>query len=115
MKSIFFFVQIDFPNETKKTNHFANSFKIAGKHFDTYEAYYRSLDPKNTNAIQAMDAARFLKKSGLSDVVLSRVSLFYFMGDVSTLSQTVSIMTVSRIVTNIIWLLLGLGLVRSDC
>ncbi|CRK98478.1 CLUMA_CG011835, isoform A, partial [Clunio marinus] len=47
--------------------------EIAGKHFDIYEAYYRNHDPKNTNAIPAMDAARFLKKSGLSDVVLSKV------------------------------------------
>lgn len=56
--------------------------KIAGKHYDVYEAYYRSLDPKDTNAIQAMDAARFLKKSGLSDVILSRVSKLFlsFMG-----------------------------------
>lgn len=52
--------------------------KIAGKHYDVYEAYYRSLDPKDTNAIQAMDAARFLKKSGLSDVILSRVSKLFF-------------------------------------
>lgn len=40
---------------------------------DVYEAYYRGLDPKNTNQIGALDAAKFLKKSGLSDVVLSRV------------------------------------------
>lgn len=40
---------------------------------DVYEAYYRGLDPKNTNQIGAIDAAKFLKKSGLSDVVLSRV------------------------------------------
>lgn len=31
------------------------------------------LDPKATNEIGALDAAKFLKKSGLSDVVLSRV------------------------------------------
>lgn len=40
---------------------------------DVYEAYYRGLDPKNTNQIGAFEAAKFLKKSGLSDVVLSRV------------------------------------------
>jgi hypothetical protein len=48
--------------------------QIAGKHIDVYEAYYRGLDPKSTNVVGAMDAAKFLKKSGLSDVVLSRVS-----------------------------------------
>lgn len=47
--------------------------QIAGKHIDVYEAYYRALDPKSTNQIGAMEAAGFLKKSGLSDVVLSRV------------------------------------------
>lgn len=54
---------------------------------EVYEAYYRSLDPKSTNMIQAMDAAKFLKKSGLSDVVLSRVRKNSFMGDVSALSR----------------------------
>lgn len=68
-----------------------NSFQIAGKHFDTYEAYYRGLDPKTTNVIAAMDAAKFLKKSGLSDVVLSRVSTIFFYGRsrcvISSISQ----------------------------
>lgn len=31
------------------------------------------LDPKETNEIGALDAAKFLKRSGLSDVVLSRI------------------------------------------
>lgn len=53
---------------------------------EVYEAYYKALDPKNTNMIPAMDAAKFLKKSGLSDVVLSRVRKNSFMGDVSALS-----------------------------
>ncbi|CAO1410912.1 unnamed protein product [Diamesa tonsa] len=47
--------------------------EIAGKHSEIFEAYYKGLDPKNTNVIEAADAARFLKKSGLSDVVLSRI------------------------------------------
>lgn len=33
------------------------------------------MDPKGTGTIEALAAAKFLKKSGLSDVVLSRVSL----------------------------------------
>ncbi|XP_065088849.1 epidermal growth factor receptor substrate 15-like 1 isoform X2 [Ochlerotatus camptorhynchus] len=51
----------------------ANSLQIAGDHILIYEAYYKQLDPKATNEIGALDAAKFLKKSGLSDVVLSRV------------------------------------------
>jgi len=33
------------------------------------------MDPKSAGVIEAMAAATFLKKSGLSDVVLSRVSV----------------------------------------
>ncbi|XP_067631425.1 epidermal growth factor receptor substrate 15-like 1 isoform X2 [Eurosta solidaginis] len=47
--------------------------KLCGKHAAIYEAYYKQIDPKNSGAIEAMTAAKFLKKSGLSDVVLSRV------------------------------------------
>ncbi|XP_053677454.1 epidermal growth factor receptor substrate 15-like 1 [Anopheles nili] len=47
--------------------------KIAGDHILIYEAYYKQLDPKESNEIGALDAAKFLKKSGLSDVVLSRI------------------------------------------
>lgn len=32
------------------------------------------VDTENTRIIKALDAAKFLKKSGLSDVVLSHVS-----------------------------------------
>lgn len=68
-------------------------FQIAGKHFVVYEAYYKQvsvldgiecrkchspvhfqIDPKDVGRIEAMQAANFLKKSGLSVVVLSRVS-----------------------------------------
>lgn len=51
----------------------ANSLQIAGDHILIYEAYYKQLDPKESNEIGALDAAKFLKKSGLSDVVLSRI------------------------------------------
>uniref|UniRef100_A0A2M4A7M9 Putative epidermal growth factor receptor substrate 15-like 1 isoform x3 n=1 Tax=Anopheles triannulatus TaxID=58253 RepID=A0A2M4A7M9_9DIPT len=47
--------------------------KIAGDHILIYEAYYKQLDPKEKNEIGALDAAKFLKRSGLSDVVLSRI------------------------------------------
>lgn len=51
-------------------------FQVAGKHIPIYEAYYKQIDPKGTGAIEALTAAKFLKKSGLSDVVLSRVSVY---------------------------------------
>ncbi|EDX08612.1 epidermal growth factor receptor substrate 15-like 1 isoform X1 [Drosophila simulans] len=47
--------------------------RVCGKHIGVYEAYYKLIDPKGTGAIEAMTAAKFLKKSGLSDVVLSRI------------------------------------------
>nr|XP_022911735.1 epidermal growth factor receptor substrate 15-like 1 isoform X5 [Onthophagus taurus] len=47
--------------------------KVAGNHSAIYEAYYNYVDPNGYGTIGAMEAARFLKRSGLSDVVLSRV------------------------------------------
>ncbi|XP_034652804.1 epidermal growth factor receptor substrate 15-like 1 isoform X2 [Drosophila subobscura] len=47
--------------------------KVCSKHIGIYEAYYKQIDPKGTGAIEAMTAAKFLKRSGLSDVVLSRI------------------------------------------
>lgn len=48
-------------------------FKVSGKFNAIYEAYYKQIDPKGAGQIEAMAAAKFLKKSGLSDVVLSRI------------------------------------------
>lgn len=64
-------MKIDFFNALKFK--ISSILQIAGKHLEIFEAYYKSLDPKSTNQIAALDAARFLKKSGLSDVILSRV------------------------------------------
>lgn len=36
-------------------------------------------DPKDAGRIEAMEAAKFLKKSGLSVVVLSRVRIIYIV------------------------------------
>ncbi|XP_077298093.1 epidermal growth factor receptor pathway substrate 15 isoform X2 [Arctopsyche grandis] len=47
--------------------------QVAGTHSAIYEAYYHQVDPNGTGAIQALEAARFLKKSKLSDVILSKV------------------------------------------
>ncbi|XP_036411696.1 epidermal growth factor receptor substrate 15-like 1 isoform X3 [Colossoma macropomum] len=38
-----------------------------------YENFYRQLDPANTGKIGAVEAAQFLKKSGLSDSTLSKI------------------------------------------
>ncbi|XP_074094552.1 epidermal growth factor receptor pathway substrate 15 isoform X2 [Cotesia typhae] len=47
--------------------------QVAGSHEAIYEAYYNQVDPKGYGRIEAMDAARFLKKSQLSDVILSKI------------------------------------------
>ncbi|KAF3422225.1 hypothetical protein E2986_05561 [Frieseomelitta varia] len=46
---------------------------VAGSHTAIYEAYYNQVDPNGYGRIGAMEAARFLKKSQLSDVVLSKI------------------------------------------
>lgn len=47
--------------------------EIAGAHHETFEGYFIMVNTDNTGIIKALDAAKFLMKSGLSDVVLSRV------------------------------------------
>ncbi|XP_014484049.1 PREDICTED: epidermal growth factor receptor substrate 15-like 1 isoform X2 [Dinoponera quadriceps] len=47
--------------------------QVAGSHTAIYEAYYNQVDPNGQGRIEAMDAARFLKKSQLSDVILSKI------------------------------------------
>ncbi|XP_018400380.1 PREDICTED: epidermal growth factor receptor substrate 15-like 1 isoform X2 [Cyphomyrmex costatus] len=47
--------------------------QVAGSHTAIYEAYYNQIDPNGYGRIEAMDAARFLKKSQLSDVILSKI------------------------------------------
>uniref|UniRef100_A0A8D8QW53 Epidermal growth factor receptor substrate 15-like 1 n=1 Tax=Cacopsylla melanoneura TaxID=428564 RepID=A0A8D8QW53_9HEMI len=47
--------------------------QVAGRHLPLFEAYYKDLDPKDTNNIGALNAAKFLKNSGLSDVLLSKI------------------------------------------
>ncbi|XP_034184651.1 epidermal growth factor receptor pathway substrate 15 isoform X3 [Osmia lignaria lignaria] len=47
--------------------------QVAGSHTDIYEAYYNQVDPNGCGQIGAMEAARFLKKSQLSDDVLSKI------------------------------------------
>lgn len=47
---------------------------MAGKHFPLFETYYLSLDPAGKGQVAALDAAKFLKRSGLSDAILSKVT-----------------------------------------
>ncbi|KAK9874093.1 hypothetical protein WA026_002447 [Henosepilachna vigintioctopunctata] len=47
--------------------------QVAGQHGAIYEAYYNVVDPKGFGSIGGMEAARFLKRSGLSDVILSKI------------------------------------------
>ncbi|KAK7503998.1 hypothetical protein BaRGS_00004730 [Batillaria attramentaria] len=47
--------------------------QIFGSHGPVYEAYYKQVDPKGTGSIGALDAATFMKKSGLKDTVLSQI------------------------------------------
>ena len=53
-----------------------NSFQVAGPYLPQYEVYYKKLDPDGKGEIGAMDAAGFLKKSGLPDDVLGKVKTF---------------------------------------
>ncbi|XP_037086543.1 epidermal growth factor receptor substrate 15-like 1, partial [Pollicipes pollicipes] len=47
--------------------------EIAGSHASIYEAWYNQIDKNHTNVIGALDAAKFLKKSGLQDNVLGQI------------------------------------------
>ncbi|XP_049860000.1 epidermal growth factor receptor substrate 15-like 1 isoform X3 [Schistocerca gregaria] len=47
--------------------------RVAGNHNSVYEAYFSQVEHSSDGTIGALQAAKFLKKSGLSDVVLSRV------------------------------------------
>ncbi|XP_069682063.1 epidermal growth factor receptor substrate 15-like 1 isoform X5 [Periplaneta americana] len=47
--------------------------QVAGSHNAIYEVYYHQVDPNNQGSVGALDAARFLKKSGLSDAILSKI------------------------------------------
>ncbi|XP_064211795.1 epidermal growth factor receptor substrate 15-like 1 isoform X3 [Tribolium castaneum] len=47
--------------------------QVAGNHSAIYEAYYNVVDPNGFGTVGGMEAARFLKRSGLSDVILSKI------------------------------------------
>ena len=48
-------------------------FQVSGPYLNQYEVYYKRLDPEERNEIGAMDAAKFLKLSGMSDENLGKV------------------------------------------
>jgi hypothetical protein len=48
-------------------------FQVAGAFLQQYEVYYKRLDPEGKGEIGAMQAAAFLKKSGLPDDILGKV------------------------------------------
>ena len=52
---------------------FIISFQVAGPYLTQYDVYYKRLDPNGANQIPAMDAAGFLKKSGLTDEILGKI------------------------------------------
>ncbi|XP_019871079.1 epidermal growth factor receptor substrate 15-like 1 isoform X3 [Aethina tumida] len=47
--------------------------QVAGPNNAIYDAYYNVVDPKGLGSVGGMEAARFLKRSGLSDVMLSKI------------------------------------------
>ena len=49
------------------------SFQVSGPYLTQYEVYYKRLDPEAKGEIGAMDAAKFLKNSGLADEFLGKV------------------------------------------
>ena len=50
-------------------------FQIAGPFTPQYEIYWKKLDPSGTGKVLPLDAAKFLKNSGLSDQTLGKVKL----------------------------------------
>lgn len=48
---------------------------MAGAFLQQYEVYYKRLDPEGKSEIGAVEAAGFLKKSGVADDILARVRL----------------------------------------
>ena len=55
---------------------FSFFFQVAGPYLPQYDVYYKKLDVDGKGEIGAMEAATFLKKSGLSDEMLGKVIRF---------------------------------------
>ena len=52
---------------------------MAGPYLPQYDVYYKKLDVDGKGEIGAMEAATFLKKSGLSDEMLGKVIRFFYL------------------------------------
>ena len=50
-----------------------NPDEVCGLYLIQYEVYYKRLDPKSEGKISGMDAAKFLKNSGLSNELLGKI------------------------------------------
>ncbi len=61
---------------------------MSGPYFTQYEVYYRRLNPDQKNEIGAVDAATFLKKSGLGDDVLGKIWDLSDVGSKGALDKT---------------------------
>ena len=48
-------------------------YQIAGPYVPQFEIYWKKLDPNDTGKVAPMEAATFLKNSGLSDQTLGKV------------------------------------------
>ena len=59
-----------------KITFFLFLFQVAGPYLPQYDVYYKKLDVDGKGEIGAMEAATFLKKSGLSDEMLGKVIRF---------------------------------------
>ncbi len=47
--------------------------QVAGPFLPQFEIYWNRLDPQDTGKVSPLDAAKFLKSSGLSDQTLGKV------------------------------------------
>ncbi|CAG2116772.1 unnamed protein product, partial [Medioppia subpectinata] len=54
-------------------NTYGESKYFTGTHLQTYEDLYKQVDPTASNYIKAIDAANFLKKSGLTQSTLGKI------------------------------------------
>jgi hypothetical protein len=50
-----------------------NVLQVAGPFLPQFEIYWNRLDPQDTGKVSPLDAAKFLKSSGLSDQTLGKV------------------------------------------
>jgi hypothetical protein len=52
---------------------------VAGQYLPQYEIYWNRLDPGDSGRVAPLDAATFLKSSGLSDQTLGKVIFIMYL------------------------------------